>query len=234
MSIICVYNNQEILDKYLINSLKKQENQDYELILVDNTKNKFSSASSALNYGAKQAHGEYLIFAHQDINLSDPYWIDKTQKTIKKLKKPGIIGVAGKTHDSLVRSNIKQGINPTDVTPYKLKKPEHASTLDECLFIIPKDVYDKHPLSEKRCPDWHLYAVDYVYYIKEEGYNAYIIPTMLEHRSKGASMSEGYYTTLPNLMKKYHNQKLIRTCMGDWFTFIPVSFQRMIKIFKKY
>lgn len=234
ISIICVYNNKEILEKYLLKSLKKQENQNYELILQDNTKNQFSSAASALNHGARKAQGEYLIFTHQDINLSDPEWIDKTYKTIQQLDNPGIIGVAGKTHDSLVRSNIKQGLKPVDVTPYKIRKPIKASTLDECLFIIPKDVFEKHPLSEKRCPDWHLYAVDYVYHIKNSGYNAYIIPTTLEHRSKGASMSEAYYETLPNLQKEYRNMKLIRTCMGDWFTFIPVSLQRKIKKFKNY
>ena len=233
MSIICVYNNKEILDKYLLESLKRQT-KEYELILVDNRENQFSSAASALNYGAKKACGDYLIFTHQDINFVNKNWIEDTEKTLKKLDNHGIVGVAGKTVDSLVRSNIKQGIKPTDVTPYKLEKIELASTLDECLFIIPRDVFKKHNLSEKRCPDWHLYCVDYVYNMKENGYNAYLIPTELEHKSKGASMSEGYYKTLPNLQKKYMKKRIIRTCMGDWFTFIPVKLQRKIKKYKQY
>ena len=232
MSIICVYNNKEILDEYLISSLKNQE--EHELILIDNRKNTFKSAASALNYGAKNAHGDYFVFAHQDIYFSDENWIKNTTKQLEELENVGIVGVAGKTVDSLVRSNIKQGLDPVDVSPFKINKAEVASTLDECLFIIPKDVFNRHMLNEETCADWHLYAVDYVYDIKNHGLEAYIIPTTLEHRSKGASMSESYYTTLPKLQKKYLKRGLIRTCMGDWFTFIPVSIQRFVKKFKNY
>ncbi len=233
MSIICVYNNQEILDKYLIKSLKMQS-ENYELILVDNRDNRFKSAASALNYGAKKASGEYLVFCHQDIYFSSSTWLSDTLTEIQKLENPGIIGVAGKVNDSIVRSNIKQGIDPVDISPYKIEKVEHAITLDECLFIIPKEVFEKYNLDEKQCPDWHLYCVDYVYNIQEKGYNSYLIPSVLEHRSKGDSMSEGYYKTLVNLQKKYLKKGLIRTCMGDWFTFVPIFIQRRIKKYKKY
>ena len=233
MSIICVYNNENILEEYLIKSLNRQTEK-YEFILIDNRENKFKSAASALNFGAKKAHGEYLVFAHQDIYFSDENWIKNTTKQLKNLNNTGIVGVAGKTIDSLVRSNIKQGLNPVDVSPFKIAKAEKASTLDECLFIIPKTVFDKYNLNEDICDDWHLYAVEYVYNIKNQGLEAYIIPTTLEHRSKGASMSETYYTTLPKLQKKYLKRGLIRTCMGDWFTFIPVSIQKFVKKFKNY
>lgn len=233
MSIICVYNNKNILDEYLIESLDKQTEK-YELILVDNRENKFKSATSALNFGAKKAHGDYFVFAHQDIYFSDENWIKNTMNQLKSLNNVGIVGVAGKTVDSLVRSNIKQGLDPVDVSPFKISKAEKASTLDECLFIIPRNIYGRYNLNEETCDDWHLYAVDYVYNVKEQGLEAYIIPTTLEHRSKGASMSETYYKTLPKLQKKYLKRGLIRTCMGDWFTFIPVSIQRFIKKFKNY
>ena len=42
-SIICIYNNEDILNKYLIYSLKKQT-EDFELILIDNSANKFVSS----------------------------------------------------------------------------------------------------------------------------------------------------------------------------------------------
>ncbi|RAP52600.1 MAG: hypothetical protein BZ138_02875 [Methanosphaera sp. rholeuAM270] len=233
MSIICVYNDKDILEKYLLKSLNMQ-NSDYELILIDNRKNEFNSASSALNHGAKEAHGDYFVFAHQDINFSDKNWIKCTEKELDTLKNVGIVGVAGKTVDSIVRSNIKQGINPVDVSPFKIREAEKASTLDECLFIIPREVFENTQLNEDICDNWHLYAVEYVYNIKEKGFEAYIIPSMLEHRSKGASMSEGYYTTLRKLQKKFMKKGILRTCMGDWFTFIPVSIQRQVKKFKNY
>lgn len=228
ISIICVYNNEDILNKYLINSLNNQKEK-YELILIDNRENRFDNAASALNHGANQANGDYFIFAHQDINFTDPQWIKNTLKEIETLNNPGIIGVAGKVNDNIVRSNIKQGLDPVDVSPYKINKAEHASTLDECVLIIPASVFKNNKFDDKTCDDWHLYGTDYVLSIQKKGFNSYIIPTTLEHRSKGYSMSQGYYDTIPHIQKKHWRKGLIRTCMGDWFTFVPVSIQRKIK-----
>ena len=52
LSFVCVYNNRQILDEYLKKSLDKQNSQDYELMLIDNQENKYTSATTALNTGA--------------------------------------------------------------------------------------------------------------------------------------------------------------------------------------
>ena len=65
ISVICIYNSRELLEKYLLKSLNIQ-NMDYEQILVDNSSKKFASAAEALNYGGKKASGQYLICVHQD------------------------------------------------------------------------------------------------------------------------------------------------------------------------
>lgn len=227
VSFICVYNNEEILNQYLMPSLNKQ-NTEYELILIDNRENQFNSAASALNYGGRKAKGKYLIFTHQDILIDNPNWIEETVQQLEKLKNWGIAGVAGKTNDRHIRTNIKHGIDSVAVSPFNLKKPIIASTVDECLFIIPKDVFSKYSFDEENCFDWHLYATDYVLSIQEKGYDAYVIPTYLEHKSKGSSMSKGYYDTLKKLQKKHHDKKIIRNTMADWYTFLPVFIQKMM------
>ena len=233
MSIICVYNNRDILEKYLLSSIATQT-VDVEVVLVDNRDNKYTSAASALNSGAEKANGEYLVFCHQDINLSVDTWVEDTIELLEGLDNVGIVGVAGKISDSIVYSNILQGIPPRDVTPYKLEVAKKASTVDECLMIIPRSVFMDNPFDERTCPDWHLYGVDYVLSIKKKSYEAYLIPSVLEHASPGDSMSDAYYTTLARLQRKHFKNRLIRTCMGDWFTFIPVSWQRIIKKVKNY
>ena len=60
-SVICVYNNEEMLNEILLSSLKNQ-NFEYELILVDNTKKQFSSAAKALNFGACQGKIRFPSF----------------------------------------------------------------------------------------------------------------------------------------------------------------------------
>ena len=232
VSIICVYNKTFILKNQLLKSLKIQKS-DYELILVDNRNNKFKSATSALNFGAKKATGEYLIFVHQDIIIDNPNWLEETISEIKKLDNPGIVGVAGKTNTRFIRTNILHGTPPKKVTPFPLEKPEIASTVDECLFIIPKKVFDLLQFDEQTCFDWHLYATDYVLSVKKLGFNPYIIPTNLVHTSEGASMSEGYYETMKKLQIKHFNEHTIRNCMTDWYTYIPVSVQRKMKAYNK-
>ena len=68
ISVICVFNNMDQFEKQLNKSLKQQD-VDYELIAIDNSNNKFSSASQALNYGSEKAKGDILVFSHQDIFL---------------------------------------------------------------------------------------------------------------------------------------------------------------------
>ncbi len=69
-SIVCVYNNVEILNQYLLESLKSQTIL-YELILLDNSCNKYKSAAEALNYGGERAKGRYIMFVHQDIKFEN-------------------------------------------------------------------------------------------------------------------------------------------------------------------
>lgn len=53
ISVICAYNNETILENFLLRSLTQQVSE-YELILMD-TRNSFKSASAALNSGANDA-----------------------------------------------------------------------------------------------------------------------------------------------------------------------------------
>ncbi|WP_323735589.1 glycosyltransferase [Methanosphaera sp. ISO3-F5] len=227
-SIICVYNNKEILNEYLLNSLSQQDS-NYDLILINNEKNRFYSATSALNYGAKKAKGDYLLFVHQDVKFIGTNWLSKTELEIKKLDKIGAVGVLGKK-DIHLYTNILMGEPPRRVSDYTLKTPLEIKTLDECLIIIPKKVFNKHKFDEKTCDDWHLYGTDYVLSIKKEGYKSYVIPTNLIHRSIGDSLSETYYQLLPKLQKKHFPEKIIYTSCGDWYTFIPIFLQRILKI----
>lgn len=94
ISIVCVFNDKKVLNEYLHESLKDQTAH-YELILIDNTKNKFKSASKALNYGAKKANGNYLIFIHQDVFLCSRTWLDEAEKIIKSLDGKAIGGIVG-------------------------------------------------------------------------------------------------------------------------------------------
>ena len=218
ISVVCVYNNKQILDNFLIKSLKNQS-VDYELILINNTKNKFKSAAEALNYGSERATGSYIMFVHQDIDLFSKTWLEKAEKCLNLISDLGIAGVAGKVNKGNVLTKISHGIIPKSAGNYQIYNPIKVQTLDECLIIIPKSTFKLLKFDEETCDDWHLYAADYCLSIKNFNLNAYIIPMFLYHLSEGYSLSEKYYSTIEKLIDKHSaNNKWICTSMGDWNT----------------
>jgi hypothetical protein len=232
ISVICVYNNPEILENFLLKSLKEQD--DHELILIDNNVHKFESAAQTLNYGANKAQNEYLMFVHQDISIDAVNWLKDTENLINSLDKLGVAGVAGKIpkYQSVV-TNIKQGIPPISVSPCKINHPQEAQTVDECLFIIPKFLFDKIKFDEDTCHDWHLYAVDFCLTAKEWGYQVYLLPLSLYHRSPGYSMSDEYDVTLTKLLQKHRKFfRVISTTMGEWVTLYSLERQKKYPWFK--
>lgn len=60
-SVVCVYNNELILNDWPLKGLKAQDS-GFERILVDNTGGKYKSAAEGLNYGGRQAGCEYIAF----------------------------------------------------------------------------------------------------------------------------------------------------------------------------
>ena len=49
-SIVVIYNDKEVFENVLLKSLKSQSVK-YELIAINNTEGKYTSAAKALNYG---------------------------------------------------------------------------------------------------------------------------------------------------------------------------------------
>jgi hypothetical protein len=101
-----VYNNKTILEDCLLKSLHVQTTE-YELILVDNTEGRFKSASKALNFGAGNAKGKYVMFVHQDIDLCSNSWFNDIEKMLDSITNLGIAGVAGKKDEKGVMTIIK-------------------------------------------------------------------------------------------------------------------------------
>ncbi|KUK72652.1 MULTISPECIES: glycosyltransferase [Methanobacterium] len=235
ISVVCVYNNEEILDKFLMKSLKKQS-VDYELILMDNTSNQFKSAAEALNHGAKKANSHYIMFVHQDIDLKSDEWLKNTETLLNSMDNLGVAGVAGVSpwdEDEKV-SNITQGFPPQKISDNHIDTPQKVQTVDECLFIIPRSVFEILKFDEVVCNNWHLYGVDYCLTALNKGLDVFVIPSEVYHSSPGDSMSENYYVTLGNILKKHKKyHRFIFTTMGGWTSLYPLYIQKKRPLVKK-
>ncbi|MGC9219376.1 MAG: glycosyltransferase family 2 protein [Athalassotoga sp.] len=240
LSLICVYNNNEILEKYLLSSLKEQT-VSYDLILVDNTKNEFKSAAEALNFGASKARGDYFVFLHQDISFISPESLEQLEKVLQKLPQKFVAGPAGaiqaSTRDNRVVTNIKHGNPPVYAggkNGLKIKDPYKAQTLDECMMVIPKEVFDVLKFDKDTCSGWHLYVVDYCISALKMDIPTYVIPVDVYHRSSGNSMNKEYYRILQKVTNKHKSSvDYLYTTMGAWPT-SPLSLKiKLAKISTK-
>jgi len=225
ISVVCVYNDPDLLENHLLSSLKNQAS-DYQLILVDNTNNQYQSAADALKYGGKQATGTYIMFIHQDVELKTPGWLKEAEETLNALEKVGVGGVVG-TRGRLNFSNMTQG-HPPHRFGISLDRPESVETLDECLAVVPRGLFDQFQFDPDTCPGWHFYVADYCLTLKKLGYQVYVIPLAVHHQSEGSPFSPGYFNTLSRLMKKHAPDcKWINTTTGNWHTGYPLFLQKL-------
>jgi hypothetical protein len=248
ITIVCVYNNKQVLDQYLVSSLNKQ-NTEYQSVLIENTQGRFLSAAKALNYGGVQAKGKYLMFAHQDVEMTGVSWLRDTETMLDSIDKFGVAGVAGMAEEG--KNSKERGRNIITHLADKhvwelgnpIVKPEKVQTNDGCLLIVPASVFALLKFDENVCDNWHLYDVDYCLSCKEQGYEVYTIPMSIYHRSAGGfhkltrwniirsfgPLPEEYYRTLEKIIKKHktHYRKIYCTS-GDWNTYEPVIWQRFI------
>nr|WP_321422513.1 glycosyltransferase [uncultured Methanobacterium sp.] len=227
ISIICVYNDEEILNRFLLESLKHQT-KEYELILLDNRENQFKSAAEALNHGGMISNGKYLMFVHQDVALCTDDTLENFEKALESLPDTGIASVAGKLNRRGVVTNVKHGDNFKPAGRFQITEPKKVQTVDEVLIIIPKKVFEDFKFDEDVCDNWHLYAVDYSLSMKKLGLNSYVIPSNVYHKSNGiSSYNKEYYRTLKKILKKHKNSYLfIYTTMDNWSTLLSLNFQR--------
>lgn len=216
VSVVIVYTNTEQLTE----AVKYLESQSIfksvELILIDNREKRFSSAASALNYGAEKAVGEIVVFMHQDVYLWDDKFLEKYYKLLHE--KPnlilGVAGVAKKDHlryydfceskDRVFRGRSSHG------------ELMQAITVDECLFAMQKALWQKLKFDEKTCDNWHFYGADICYNNLLNGGDNMILSAEICHESKGNAYNKSFRKSLKAMIKKYRGKlkKLETTCVN--------------------
>jgi hypothetical protein len=259
ISAICTYNNEQILKACLLKSLSEQKTA-FETILIDNTQGRFTSAAAALNWGATQAAGDYMMFVHQDVDLCSNSFFDGMEALLDSLPNLGVAGVAGISErggpflerlcNAIHHRPQQRFRNVITYGPkrgrwgWPIAEPERVQTLDECLVIVPKKMWQTIQFDEAVCDGWHLYAADYCLSVAALGFGVYAIPKSVHHQSKGFTEKgalgvirslglhpEEYYRILRKVLKKHKGDyKWIYTSCGSWNTTYPLSLQRVVAV----
>lgn len=217
VSVVIVYTNTEQLDE-AVKCLKEQTFYPLsELVLLDNREKRFSSAASALNYGAERATGEVVVFMHQDVYLWQPDFLEKYYEFLNKNPR-SIIGLAGVCKDDALRyfdgCTTKNKIYDGRQTGGKILL---ATTLDECLLAMSKALWQDLKFDEVACDNWHFYGGDICYANLLSGGTNYIFSTREAcHESTGSAYNKSFRRSFKKIIKKYKGKikRIHTTCVN--------------------
>lgn len=236
LSIVVISNNQEKLEKELLNSLKMQDYQDYEMIIIDNTKNEFKTASSANNEGVKRATGKYILFIHNDVVFKDKNSLSNIVQYFYLLDKKeyAILGFAGIQIGEKRIMSLETGKQHKIFTEKELNGVESCFSVDECGFIMCNDMISKYLFADLG-QTWHFYAVEICLRLMKDGYKIGVIPVSAWHTSLGDA-NENYYVTMKKLVQMYRKTfpKIYTTCYSVTTKYPIAEIKLNIKIIKKY
>lgn len=219
-SIITIVNKENLYQQFK-QSLAQQQDVNYELIKINNDHQQFDSARAAFNAAAKKAHGDYLVFLHPDIRFLDDHALHDVLAQILQLPNLGVAGVAGSPFElngrhAFIVTTLVQGLDKSHVgTP--IKKPKKVQTIDECFFVMKKTFWEQYPFSDLK--GWHMYAVEECLKADIDGYDNYVVPSRVWHRSTGTSENWQYVQTGMQIVQRYGSHfDQINTTVSKWET----------------
>jgi hypothetical protein len=217
ISVICAYNNREKMDQYLLSGLNRQDSP-FEFFAIDNTEARYASAAGILNETARKARHEYLMFVHQDVALLSDTWLTDVRSAMRDLENLGAAGVAGIGRRG-VAASVLHGTPPSRIVRRKLRRPVPVQTLDGCLMIVPREVFQKIAFDEKAVSGWYLYTASYCLDLIRAGYLIYVLPCPIYHESVGPSDPNVYEQARQDLIRRHRDHiEVIYTTMGTWET----------------
>jgi len=216
LTVVCCYNNTEQYDEF-VESVNKQAEQ-IHLIGIDNCGKKFESCSKAYNSVLNDIKTEYVVFSHQDIDLSEPDMLTKFSAYLKQIDVYDILGVAGaRNEEKTIYTNVRDG-NGRYAGEERILGLQEFDNVDECFFGGTIEGFRKYPFDEEICDDWHLYAVERCLNGKVNGHKVYACDIPLIHKSRGR-ISHGFNVNLYRMCKKYARKfKRIRTTCANTST----------------
>jgi hypothetical protein len=181
VSIICVFSDAEVRRRCLDRSIEEHRHEaTVEYLPIDNTEGSFPTAGAALNHGASLASNDYLVFVHQDVYLHSLRELEHAAGTLAEDPRIGVLGALGITAAGESIGRIRDRVL---LIGKPATEPSDVDSLDEVLFMAPRTLVGREPLSEAPELAWHAYAVEYGLRAKSFGLRVCALDLPLTHNS---------------------------------------------------
>lgn len=212
------------IEEHLFNrfseSLAKTIGVDYELIRIENQKEKLPIAK-AYNKGASQASFDFLVFVHEDVVFHTDNWGGELVNRFQLLNNPGVLGIAGSNYlpispsywwipDPTRRfSNYMDNHESGKIGEGKHRNSGHSNPvpvflLDGMFLGMKKEVFKKVKFDES-LEGFHGYDTSICLRSAEKFQNYFIPDILIEHFSPGKPNT----TWLLNTVKSYSQKEKI-------------------------
>jgi hypothetical protein len=182
VSIVTVFNDADVRQACLDRSLEahRAEAPITEYLPVDNVGGAFASAGAALNHGAARARHDYVAFVHQDVYLHSLTALEEAAGRLADDDGIGVLGAFGVTSEGgffgRVRDRVFLGGAPA-------REPTLVDSVDELLFMVPRRLLEREPLTEDPELAWHAYAVEYGLRVRARGGRVCAVDIPVTHNS---------------------------------------------------
>ncbi|WP_404435860.1 glycosyltransferase [Microbacterium aerolatum] len=189
VSIVCVYNDGDVLGSCLRRSIDAQADTapQTELLAVDNRENRFTTAGAALNHGVREARNDVVVFVHQDVVLHSLVALEEAAVELLAAPGIGIMGAVGIDADDRIIGRIRDRIVQIgEPAP----RPRDVETLDEVLLMTARQQALDEPISEDPLLAWHAYGVEYALRMRRAGRRAVARDIPLTHNSLSTNLAK--------------------------------------------
>lgn len=214
ISIIICSRNPSISD-YLQGNIDATIGSEYELIVIDNSQNKYS-IFEAYNLGIERSNGAYLCFIHDDILFHTQGWGEVVNQIFEADNSVGLIGVAGakiKTKmpsawwdcaegDILLylRQHSRNGIVEDCDKGFTDKNMERVVAIDGLFMVARRDERFRF---QEPFKGFHGYDLNISFEYIQLGYEILVINLILvEHFSLG-TLNKDWYSSNLKMHKLY-------------------------------
>lgn len=216
ISIIICSRANTISDR-LLHNIQETISVEYELIVIDNSENKYS-IFEAYNIGLNKSKNEIICFIHDDINLITKDWGKVLIDIFTKNTNIGLIGIAGAKSKTKMPSAWwdcpQENLCINIIQHFSYKEKEHwfrgfeETSLKEVVavdgvFMAARKV--STILFNTQLTGFHNYDLNLSFEYLKKGYKVFVTKDiLLEHFSIGV-LNESWYRSTLDFHKVYEN-----------------------------
>ena len=227
------------ISKVLFDNIKQTIGVIYELIVIDNSIQKYT-IFSAYNEGVRLSAYPILCFMHDDIAYHTQNWGQAATKHFEDLQ-VGMIGIAGSPYYSklpgawwssgLINEYIlpwkEQAIVPNIKTTNAQSIKNQVVALDGVWFCIRKSLFHSINFDEVNYKGFHFYDIDISMQINNLGYKLYsVFDILIQHFSHG-NMNRNWIESAMVFKRKWNNKLPVKCIYLDYNTQCNIEFKSL-------